>query len=1084
MLQLVYSPDRQALSAYARQQMVEAARQGQAGQVLIVPEQFSFEAERALCAAGGPSISRFGEVLSFSRLAERSLALCGGAARPVMDQGGQIMALARAVEQLRPQLKFYARSAQRSDFLLQMRTIVTELKSYRIDSAALQKASAQLEGVLAVKTQELALLLEGYEAACAQGKQDPQDRLALLCRHIMKRGFGRELRLYVEGFFGFTAMELEILSAFLWLGTDVTVLLCCDGLFEGAQVFSPLRCTARQLLQEADRRGVRVEQKALSAALPPIQGAALSAFTRRAAEDPQALRLYECPSPRQEAAALCADLLEYVRRGGRYRDIAVACCEEASLRPVLEAEFARCGIPAFFAGKQPALKTPLLSAVLSALRAACGGLEREAVLGWLKSDCAPLSQAECDRLETYVLLWDISGTLWKKPWTLHPRGLGQSWQAQDQSLLAALNEMRRRCMEPLLSLAQGLAAESTVGAYVLCLYRFLEQTEFSQRVSQQLERLAGDEAALQVTRQLYELLLHALEQLYAVYYSVERSPEEFLRLMEILLSQYRVGAIPALMDAVTVGSPSALRHKSVKQLYVCGCQDGALPQIPQGGSLLTEAERSRLRTLGLSLAPEAGEQMDRALMEAYALLCAPTERLCLSASGEQRAYLFKTLAELYPQAVSGLSPALSPAFSGAKALGLWLACREKLPPGPPEAEAYRARLLQAKAYTFGPLRAQTVLGLYGAPIRLSASRLDRYASCRFAFFLQDGLKAAQRKAAAFDAPVYGTFVHYVLEHTLRQVKAEGGFSQCSEERLLEIAQIHQKTFLETQLDPLLLESQRFSYLLQRNFLEVAEVLKVLAWELGQSRFQPQDFELRFAKDGPLPPVEIEAGAARATLSGAVDRVDLMEEGGHSFFRVVDYKTGKKDFDYTELLEGRGLQMLLYLFALQEKGPDYYGKPIHPAGVLYVPARDEILYLSQRPEQGSGEAERRKAHRRQGLLLHDPLLLQAMEPCGADSPQLLPYKMRRDGPSGDLMDLSQLSLLKRYVNHALQDMTRAIYGGEVSPNPYVRGSFGACSFCPYASVCHLDLGCGELHSLKATSAKEFWERLAQKEAKHG
>ncbi len=247
MLEIVYSPDWKALSRCARSRIVADAQNHLGGRVLVVPEQFSFETERALCGDGGDRISRCAEVLSFSRLAERACASCGGVARSVMDQGGRIMALAETVRQIRPQLRFYARSAGRADFLQQMLSIVDELKCYRVTPAQLAGAAARLEGTLAVKTQELALLLEGYEAVCANARPDPRDRLEQLLEHI-RRGFGKTLRLYVDGFFGFTAQETEILSAFLALGTDVSVFLCCDSPFEGAQVFESVRACAAALM--------------------------------------------------------------------------------------------------------------------------------------------------------------------------------------------------------------------------------------------------------------------------------------------------------------------------------------------------------------------------------------------------------------------------------------------------------------------------------------------------------------------------------------------------------------------------------------------------------------------------------------------------------------------------------------------------------------------------------------------------------------------------------------------------------------------------------------------------------------------
>ena len=57
-------------------------------QVLMVPEQQSHQAERALCKAGGDEVSLYAEVLSFSRLANRVFLAAGGVGEPELDSGG------------------------------------------------------------------------------------------------------------------------------------------------------------------------------------------------------------------------------------------------------------------------------------------------------------------------------------------------------------------------------------------------------------------------------------------------------------------------------------------------------------------------------------------------------------------------------------------------------------------------------------------------------------------------------------------------------------------------------------------------------------------------------------------------------------------------------------------------------------------------------------------------------------------------------------------------------------------------------------------------------------------------------------
>ena len=47
---------------------------------------------------------------------------------------------------------------------------------------------------------------------------------------------------------------------------------------------------------------------------------------------------------------------------------------------------------------------------------------------------------------------------------------------------------------------------------------------------------------------------------------------------------------------------------------------------------------------------------------------------------------------------------------------------------------------------------------------LSVSRVEKYAQCPFAYFIQYGLKAKERKEYSFTAPDLGNFIHNILEN--------------------------------------------------------------------------------------------------------------------------------------------------------------------------------------------------------------------------------------------------------------------------------------------------------------------------------
>ena len=64
-------------------------------------------------------------------------------------------------------------------------------------------------------------------------------------------------------------------------------------------------------------------------------------------------------------------------------------------------------------------------------------------------------------------------------------------------------------------------------------------------------------------------------------------------------------------------------------------------------------------------------------------------------------------------------------------------------------------------------------------------------------------------------------------------------------------------------------------------------------------------------------MELEAkGGHTVRVVGTVDRVDAMTLGETTYLRVVDYKTGGKNFALKEVYCGLDCQMLIYLFTLE------------------------------------------------------------------------------------------------------------------------------------------------------------------------
>lgn len=347
------------------------------------------------------------------------------------------------------------------------------------------------------------------------------------------------------------------------------------------------------------------------------------------------------------------------------------------------------------------------------------------------------------------------------------------------------------------------------------------------------------------------------------------------------------------------------------------------------------------------------------------------------------------------------------------------------------------------------------------------------------YFLKYGMRAKEQKEATVDPAEFGTYVHAVLEKTARDVMEKGGFHEVSLEETMDIALAHAQAYEQERFRQI--ESQRVAYLFHRNRRELEMVVQELWQELKASAFHPVDFETAFGGNGKMDAIAVEAKRMNALLRGFVDRVDIWREKGRSYFRVVDYKTGKKDFDYCDVFNGVGLQMLLYLFALERAGEQILGDNAVAAGVQYFPARVPLVSADGLLTDEQAEAARSREWKRKGLLLNDEAVLSAMDP--EDTGRLCCIRKKDGSLSGDLADRQQLKQLERYVFRILGQMVDDIASGNVTPNPYTRGSVhDACAYCPYGAVCVRDSVEGR-RNYKAMSAQRFWEEIGKEDC-HG
>ncbi|MCL2401941.1 MAG: PD-(D/E)XK nuclease family protein [Oscillospiraceae bacterium] len=1019
---------------------------------LIVPEQYSHDAERRLVEICGDTLPLHGEALSFSRLATRVFAEMGAAGMQELDKGGLILVLYRALEEISAELRVFGAKARKTAFLEKLLAAVREFKSLNISANALAQLAEQVGAgnPLSDKLRDFALILGAYEGIIHSRGVDPLDRLTRLAGLILDSTLGDAGCIYFDGFNDFTAQEMRVIEALLQKDAELTVCLTCDEQYNASdeedEVFALPRETLSRLRRYADEYGVEVKTITMESresnrvrGLVHLEKSLFGQNAERFAGVCRDIEIYAADTSYAECEVAAAVVLERVRSGLRWRDIGVMARDWGAYGPICENVFTKYGVQFFSSGREDILNKPPCALISAALEIISSRWEYTAVFKYLKTGLAGVSLLDSAEIENYVIKWNIRGAMWNREWTLPPDG-----ENAEQSL-ERFNDLRRGITAPLLRLQDGIKGSTSAEEKLKTLYAFLEEIELPCRLEDKANALEkrGELRLADEYAQLWNVLKNAMEQMFRILGDSSVSASEFKKLFELTLSQYDVGVIPVSLDRTALGSMAMSRRRDLKCLIVLGATDDN--QIPPGNSAFTDSERDELIQLGMDIPAGFEDRLRRELNMIYSTLTLPSEKLVVTFPALSRpAFFVKRICAVF--GITPIAPRREDYMTAAE-----LPWQELIMLSENKNPAVIANLSSAAAE-----------GLYGREMALSPSRVDKYYACPFAHFMHSGLRLKRREPQMLNAAEAGTFIHYVLEGALREIKAGAGFNNADEALCRDIVLRLTGQYAQDELHGFEGRNERFIHLFNRMGEDASRIAVDMVGELKNSDFAPLDFELAF-------------GQGAQKLRGIADRVDGWEHNGKLFLRVVDYKTGRKSFDLSAVLHGRDMQMLLYLFALKNSGQ--YSQEILPGGVLYVPARDAILKSARHATDEVLAKQRARELRRHGLILDDPMVLDAME--HGEAKQYLPMKITKDGITGDsLASTEQFSLLERHVDHMLQSARDEMLNGRIDRSPYYKNAAdNACLYCEYRSVCAF----GEHEAdtrryVRKMKAEEVWQTL--------
>ncbi|MDP4178499.1 MAG: helicase-exonuclease AddAB subunit AddB, partial [Bacillota bacterium] len=946
--------------------------------------------------------------------------------------------------------------------------------------------------------------------------------------------------IWIDEFSSFTPQQYKIIEKLMKNALKVNITLCSDcsgkdAAADNTDVFLPVKNTERKILKLAEENNIKYEKPIylcdnnMDRFKDSIELRHLSRhfFTfpykvynnkTKDIEIFKALNIYsEVEETARDIIKKCRDMKL------RYGNIAVVTRNLENYEKLVQVIFSQYKIPCFIDQKRDITGNPLIVFINSALEITASNWSYEAVFKFLKTGMVDIEKNNIDILENYILANGIKGNKWREEqWNYRINyGFDESSVSEyEKYILKIVNDTKQIITDKFFVFENNIKKNKNVKDICNTIYDFLISMEVPEKIEKWIEQFKsiGNQEMVNEYSQIWNNLMDFFDQIVEVMGNEEMALKKFIKTFNSGIEEYKIGLIPPALDQVLVGDLQRVRSQEIKALYIIGVNDSIFPRGSFEEGILTDKDREILKINGIELAQDTKSQAFEEQFLIYTTLNISSKYLKISypiADSEGKtlrpSIIISRLKKIFPNVyessdiikkgddieslnlISSAEPtfntmvtALRADFDGISANPIWWDALKWYSSD----EIWKEKLSRAfEGLSYNNFTEHISRGkiknLYGKTMKLSVSRLEKFVECPFAYYVQYGLKAKDRKVYEFSAPDLGSFIHGVLDEFYNVLEKEKltfrdvDRNWCS----YTVSYIVDKT-IEEKNGYILNSSARYKYLADRLKRILTRSVCLISEHIKRSSFDPVGHEVSFGNDKEFPPIVIKMNSGEEiSFIGRVDRIDEMDTENGKYIRIIDYKSGNKAFKLSDVYYGLSLQLLIYLDAILTNKEKYLNGEAMPGAVLYFKIDDPILSADGDMEEQQIEEEVMKKLKMNGLLLSDAKIVKAMDNQIDGYSLIIPAYMKKDGNLGKSSSatLEQFEILRDYVRKTLVSLCEEILNGNISILPCKKEEYTPCINCSFSAVCRFETSIkGSRYKVfKNKKDDEVWELMSKK-----
>ena len=1072
---------------------------------LIVPEQYTMEAQRELVtmhpAGGMMNIDAIG----MNRLAYRVFDELGISTGQVLEDFGKSMLIKKILCEQQDTLHVYGSYYDKLGFVDEMKSMMSEIFQYNIKQDTIDEIMEQIpeDSVVAGKMQDIRHIYEEFEAFAGERYIVAEQLVELLTRHVGQSKLVCGSSLYFDGFTGFTPVQLELVEKLMTCADDLTFSFTLDDRdqkyehIKDYELFYLTKTTIKKLTEAAAAAGVEIESPVV---LPGTinyrlgENRELFFLERNLFRSPyqkwkqplERIHLTATGDAQDEIVFVASTIRRLVReKGYRYKDIAIVAGDLEQASHIYERVMNEYEIPVFIDANACLKANPCAETIRSVLAVLADDFSYDSVFRFLKAGMTDLSFEDIELLENYALKRGVRGySRWN-------RAVSENYEKTSP---VNIEEIRQAFMKMFGDIRKVFADKKAVTKdYVEALYDFLLQIHMYEKLEARKNELYEENRINEgdAYGQIFEKTVRLFDKIAELLGDTKMSVKEFYEIVDTGLSDIEVGVVPPTVDRVLIGDITRSRLNHIKVLFFTSVNDGIVPKAPKKGRILSDRDRDILSDCGLELAPSDKQNSYIEQFYIYTILTKPSDHLYisyhkLSASLESMrpSYLLGRISNIFPSVQAEVYDAAScmpdtvnrslrrilraEDSEDAESRILTRILTEKGFAGELTA-IYKGRTYRNVAEQLPP---ETIALLYGRYLHASVSKLELYARCGFAYFLKYGLRLKEREMYQVDVRNVGVILHSVMVGLFKQVRVtrNNDWENFPEdERMLMVTELVNRAAEESAGD-FFEDNARNAYMLQMIERMAQTSAGMLQKHIRLGSMKPGMLEKTFdsAKDEVGSYLFELPNQIQMSINGKIDRVDVEEEDGTVYIKVIDYKSSARKLSLEEILNGEQLQLVTYsAIAYEIEKMIYPDKNIQIAGLLYYSFDDPVIEIesseidtdTEQPEfsdQEKLDAERMEKMKLQGFVNESPAVIQKMDhTCN----QSLPVKLDKNGDikkSENVVSADQIRTIMELTRENIEELGSQIAEGKIAIEPYKNKSNTGCDYCEFKNICHFDV----------------------------